>query len=343
MNLFNEYYSSEMQFMLTIFALNRPFSLEEACRIAEMSHIYSDRYRLIESTKSLLDKWVNNDLLKIIEAHNKTLYAVPTIRDTSNALNKIIQPFVMPINNIESEYLTEVLKTKEAALFFDKVPDCIKDIESSKKFSCIRNCYSQGRMSEFQTISHDNFTKIIHAIYERKRITYSYTTRTDSVPKICNIIPYRIEFSVFDGRWWLILYDEEKDDTVKARLQNIHNVSLSVRHNIDEAIIKKAIKRHLSEQYAVLQIKNQNNAFERCYMLFEDMPDMSSKRRDSDKAELKFRFFDWDKELIIKKLLYLGKYVTLVEPKEIVNEVIYRLKNSMSGSEKINSVNEISQ
>lgn len=333
MNLFNEYYSSEMQFILTIFALNRPFSLEEACRIAETSHIYADRYRLMESVRALLDKWVNNDLLKIIEANNKTLYAVSTIRDTSNALNKIIQPFVMPINNIESEYLAEAFRTNEAALFFDKVPDCIKGLESSEKFSCIRNCYSQGRMSEFQAISRDNFTKIIHAIYERRHIAYSYTTRMDPIPKICNIIPYRIEFSVFDGRLWLILYDEEKDDTVKARLKNIHNVSLSDSHNVEEAIIEKAIKRHMSEQYAVLHIKNQNNAFERCYMLFEDMPDMSSKRIDSDKAELKFRFFDWDKELIVKKLLYLGKYVTLVEPKEIVNEVISRLKNSMSGSE----------
>ena len=105
---------------------------------------------------------------------------------------------------------------------------------------------------------------------------------------------------------------------------------MSERHNIPEDAIHASIMNHLSSEYAVLKIKNGLNAFERCFILFENMIDISSRIINDDEAELRFRFFDWDTELIVKKLLFLGKNVTLIEPDHIVKKIIERLRNSIA-------------
>ena len=59
------------------------------------------------------------------------------------------------------------------------------------------------------------------------------------------------------------------------------------------------------------------------------MPEMTSRKLDKENVELKFRYYDWDKELIIKKLLYLGKYVTLVAPSDISDKIRKRLESAL--------------
>ena len=54
MELFDEYHSSELQFILSIYALNKEFSFDEVCNLLMASHVYADRNTLHDSAKQIL-------------------------------------------------------------------------------------------------------------------------------------------------------------------------------------------------------------------------------------------------------------------------------------------------
>lgn len=331
MELFNEYHSSELQFMLSIYALNREFSFDDVCNLLMASHVYADRNTLHDSAKQILKKWEEYGFIKEILEKDQTKYSVRNSLNDNNAalIDRYDQPFVFPISAVENEYLKYMLETDEAKLFSCQFSDTSVSSETAWRLRFIKYCYSNGRRNEYKNISKEVFRTIINAIYEKKYILYEYETEDGKI-KDCGgkpVVPYRIEFSAFDGRWWLIIYIDGK--IKKLKLDRLKKVTIDGGNNTDEEEIKSAINQHLSTDFAILHVTNKNNAFERCYLLFENMPEMTSRKLDKENVELKFRYYDWDKELIIKKLLYLGKYVTLVAPSDISDKIRKRLESAL--------------
>lgn len=329
MNLFNEYYSSELQFLFSLFALNRDFSLDDALVIAKRTHIFSPKDNLSASVSELLDKYIEKGFL--VRNDKTDTYSLKTRRNGSMTTGTYTDfvSFALPMSKLEAEYLESALSNEAFNAFLNHVPEPLKTA-GSDVYGFIEKIAPRAKTDTESACFGVNLGMILQAVYEKRKISYSYRTNSDAELTPCVSVPYRLEYSAFDGRWWVILYDIDRGSTIKARLDNITGIVLSERHNIPEDTIHTSIMNHLSSEYAVLKIKNGLNAFERCFILFENMIDSSSQIINDDEAELRFRYFDWDTELIVKKLLFLGKNVMLTEPDHIVKRVIERLRNGIA-------------
>ena len=330
MNLFNEYYSSELQFLFSLFALNRDFSLDDALVIAKRTHVFSPKDNLSVSVSELLGKYIEKGFFTL--NNDSVTYSLKKLRrgqlNTGPDLDFV--SFDLPMSKLEEEYLTSALGDDAFNAFLNYVPEPLKAAANSETYKFIERIVPYTKADSESTCFGVNVSTILQAVYEKRKISYSYRTNSEAELTQCVSVPYRLEYSAFDGRWWVILYDTDRGSTIKARLDNITGIVLSERHDIPEDTIHASIMNHLSSEYAVLKIRNGLNAFERCFILFENMIDISSRIINDDEAELRFRFFDWDTELIVKKLLFLGKNVTLIEPDHIVKRIIERLRNSIA-------------
>lgn len=329
MNLFNEYYSSELQFLFSLFAINRDFSLDDALVFAKRTHIFSPKDNLSASVSELLDKYIEKGFL--VRNDDSGTYSLKKLRkgQLNAGLSLDFVSFAPPMSKLETEYLESTLSNEAFNAFLNCVPEPLK-AAGSDVYGFIEKIAPRAKTDTESTCFGANLSMILQAVYEKRKIFYSYRTNSEAELTPCVSVPYRLEYSAFDGRWWVILYDTNRGSTIKARLDNITGIVLSECHNIPEDTIHASIMNHLSSEYAVLKIKNGLNAFERCFILFENMIDISSRIINDDEAELRFRFFDWDTELIVKKLLFLGKNVTLIEPDHIVKKIIERLRNSIA-------------
>lgn len=311
MELFNEYYNSEVRFLQSLFSFKRTFSEDEAIAAAKAANVYAP----YNDYKNVINKWIESGLIehcgvqRYQVSHDPQLYS-----------------FAAPLNSLEAEYLSDICDTKEASLFLDWAADVILSRPDSSMFDYIKRQNSEGKQSESTKVDSSVFRTILAAIYEKQRVEYDYRTNASPVIQSSTAIPYRLEHSVFDGRWWLISYSEAQDRTIKSRLENIKVVKLCGKHNVTETAIRSAILRHVAPEPVVLRIADKRNALERCLLNFEDMLNMTAYKLSEKEYELRFKYFDWDQQVIVRKLMYLGENVVIKSPATLVDAVIAELQ-----------------
>ena len=312
MDLFNEYYSSEMQFLLDLFSLNRPFTLDEAVERARAAHVYAP----YDSHVPIVEKWTALGLLE-------------QLPDGTYRIGPGLRSFALPPNVLEADYLSDICGTAEARLF---VPEGVASFfrrEGLSALDFIARQNTVGKAKEAAAVPVEVFRALLEAIYQGRRIHYDYRTNAAPTPRSAVGVPYRLEYSVFDGRWWLISYNEAEDRSIKSRLENILAVRPGQVHRVAEETIRAAITRNLAAEPVVLHIRNRKNVLERCFLLFESMPDMTAFQLGEDEYRLCFRYFRWDNHVIVRRLLYLGENVTARSPSSIVEELKGELRAAL--------------
>lgn len=315
MELFNEYYSSDLQFLLDLFSLNRPFSRQESAALAKKNHVYT-----FLNHENAIDSWLKRELFEELPGGQ---YRVC----------RELYPFVTPPNRLEAEYLADICASGESKLFLsqtllEKLEKVFPTGESSA-LDFIKRQNTSGKKNEATGVDAEVFRLLLRAIHGKREIAYDYCTNSDLTPHHARGIPYRLEYSVFDGRWWLISYNAEQDRPIKSKLDNILRVEMAGPHSVDERTICQAIERQKADEPVILRITNEKNALERCFLTFEGMLDMTAFQLGEDEYELRFNYFKWDRHVIVRKLLYLGEYVVAQSPDSIVKELVEELKQAV--------------
>lgn len=314
MNLFNEYYNSDVQFLFDLFSLEQPFTKDKALALARANHVYAEYGDHMAS----LNKWVRCGLLE------------ETAPDQFQICkNKKLCRFAASPNRLELEYLADICSTGEAERFLS--PNTLSKFSQSdpNRLDYIWRQNAVGKKTAADAVERVVFQELLRAIYEHRAVEETYCTRNDAAIHHGKTIPYRLEYSVFDGRWWLISYHIEDERVIKSALGNIKSVRLAEKHMVDEAQIREAILCNIVDEPVVLHIRNVKNGLERCFLTFENMLDMSAYKLDDIEYELSFRYFRWDRNVIVRKLLYLGECVTLISPADIRNDLIEMLHDAI--------------
>ena len=319
MELFNEFYNCEFQCLLNLFAMNRPFTVSDVEREARSAYVDSIYGRYDE----VLRRW------------EKECGVIEQAEDGAYSVRKNLFPFAAPLNSLEAEMLADIARSHEAeSLLSDTLRERLQDMDNGS-YICVNRMQTLGKQAQLSSEDAEKLRTILRAIYEHKRIAYCYRTNASQKENEAQVIPFRLEHSAFDGRWWLISYMEDEKRTVKSRLENLRSIRILGLHGVEEQIIRDAIMAHLVETPITLKITGEKpgkvrNVLERCSIAFENMQDIGGRQLGETEFELKFRYFDWDESVVVRKILMLGEYVTVLEPKPVVDRVVAELKAAIA-------------
>ena len=317
MELFNEYYSSEIQCLLNLFSLNRPFTWEEAEAFTLRSHVYAP----FGSHRQKLREWVEQGMLR----------EVGELLTVGGGLRF----FPAPLNALEEERLGELLYSEEAKLFLS--PSLRRKLckEGKEAPQVVSRGEIAGNRRVVSSTEAEAFRTVLEAIHSGRQIAYTYRTAQSPAERSAQVSPFRLEYQVFDNRWWLISYSESEKRPIKSRMNNIRSVEILTRAAVAEENVREAILSRLSPEPLVLRISGDNtdklkNVLERCFLSFENMQNPEAERYSEREYMLRFQFFDWDKKLIVRKLMLLGEYVTVCSPVSIIHLLTRELRMALT-------------
>ena len=220
----------------------------------------------------------------------------------------------LPLSAAERSYLSAALALPEAALFLDEpLREKLTALSGALSLEAVVQRYAPTGEA-LPRIAPEDFRTLLKAIRQRRMVEYAYCTRESDTLHEAKTLPWKLEYSAFDGRWWVILYDLVARRTIKARLEHLENIRLLGPANVPETEIAAAMERLLEPEPVVLEVERTRGALERCFLVFENQLFERTQQLTQDRFRLSFRWYRFDRQEILRRLLYLGPGVRLVSP-----------------------------
>lgn len=230
----------------------------------------------------------------------------------------------------EKQWLSYMLAMPEARLLLEEnLYDRLSEFcGGSDSFDAIQRYAPHAAPCNLQ--EQEKIRTLLRAIRGRQNIRYRFRTRDDKTPQTASALPWKLEYSAFDRRWWLILYSEEQDRTIKAKLENILEPEPMQTSDVPEEKIEQAMERLLMPEPVRLAVKPEKGAVERCFLVFENQQFEETRQTSHDMVQLSFRWYRFDAHEIVRRLLYLGPMVQLQGPKVLQEELAAVLRKALS-------------
>ena len=141
--------------------------------------------------------------------------------------------------------------------------------------------------------------------------------------------PCRLEYDAAINRFFLIVWNEKENRAIKINIQRLETLELvkePITSDTEKRFVEFLAKRKRKVIFRLTD-KDGTDAFDRCYSLFSAY-DKEAFAEEKDVYTIKIYFQDFDRQEIISRLLFLGPVATVLEPKDIRDEIIERLKES---------------
>ena len=232
-------------------------------------------------------------------------------------LRSMLEGQAFPLAHAEEAYLQRILRLPQAALFLPlALSDKLRDPEAETDDGSIQTMEPLGEQGN-PTLSQPEFHCILEAISLGCAVSYRYRARNAEEPRRASAVPWRLEYSAYDNRWWLILYSPEEGRCVKAWLSHLSEIRLEPQITAPEQEILAARKRALMPEPVVLRVENARNALERCFLVLEQKQFEESKLHPDGSATISFRNYRYEEAELLRQLLYLGPNVRLLAPRSL--------------------------
>ena len=240
-------------------------------------------------------------------------------------------PFALAPGKAELDYLKYILKFPEAEMFLQE-----KTVQKLERFAGDADVFEP---LQFYKPTGEGLPEhpgpegvriLLQAIRERRLVRYRYRTRESEELLESVTLPWKLEYSSFDRRWWVILYDPVEQRTIKARLGNLHAVELLGKADVSEAEVESAIEYLLAPDPVVLEVERARNALERCFLVFEGQLFLETRQVSDDRYRISFQYYRFDRGEILRRLLYLGSMVTILEPAEMKEELLNLIDQALN-------------
>ena len=221
----------------------------------------------------------------------------------------------LPMGRLEKDFLGRCLKLPEAELFLTpELREKLAAVCGAGDFFAPVEVLAPAGAPLPEQPGPEGFRTLLEAIHRRYLIQYTYRTRDDREPRQAVTLPWKLEYSAYDRRWWAILYDPETKRTIKARLDNLEQPRLLRPAGVPEADIEAAMDALLEPEPLALEVHDVLGALERCFLVFENQLFEETRCIAPDRYRLSFRYYRFDRMEILRRLLYLGPPVRLVGP-----------------------------
>lgn len=174
------------------------------------------------------------------------------------------------------------------------------------------------------------FQTIVSAIREHRHLIVTNNSYTGQVYTDQVVIPYKLEYASQFDSFSLSCYPLNAKRPVKMNLNNISSAAPGEPVDNYETFLKE-FEIQLSEikvkEPIQLEIINKNEAYDRCAYLFSSY-DTYCYDKGNDKLIMNIYYYRFQKDEIIRNILFLGHFVKVTSPQSIADEIIAVIKAS---------------
>lgn len=327
----------------------------------ELFHEYKNRYfnlvfKLLNLSKEGLGK---EEILKIIEkeAYEEKLIGKDFLtfeglilneyksEDNLNLLKEVEgkyfpilnsanpMPLAVRFSNIEKQWLKAMLKEKMARELLGeelvlKLEKELENVEEIKEDVIERtNRFIREEDQDFKSLR-EFFFIAIEGILNNYPIRYTSVDKYGKEYKDNLALPIRMEYSLRDETLRLSAYSIDEDRPIMLLLKNIKAMVLEpkvkINKNRDE-ILKRIKEEKYCKEPIVLELVDERGAMERCFMGLSSY-ERSTRSLGDNRYEVKFYYYTFNEDEVIRRILSLGPYVMLKSPESVRNKIIDILK-----------------
>ena len=277
----------------------------------------------------ILNMCDEDENLNLIKEKEGLFY--PAIEDSEKS------PLPVRFTNIEKAWLKALLETESVRLLlnsetYEKIHNELLDLDSPIKGEYIElsNTINLPDITEKQ-VYEQNFRVILDALIKEKPIRYTNTDKKGNVYSNKLAMPVNIEYSMRDGRFRVSIYSIDDNRPIMANIHTLSDVRIVddvVDINRDTAK-RLLIEQRYSDEPIVLEVTDKKAAMERCFMCFSGMERTSRELGDS-RYEIRLNYYLFEEENLIRDIISLGPYVKVLSPQRIADEIIRRVKKTIS-------------
>lgn len=167
------------------------------------------------------------------------------------------------------------------------------------------------------------FQTIIQAVKEQKYIILTNNADDGNIYKDSKLIPYKIEYNNKQDTFSITCYNDINNEIIRIFFTNI--TKLKIGESIPNYLkiktrMRKEREKRLTTEPVIIQINDENNALQRSAYIFAHYKRMIYKENDNIYMRI-FYYKEYQQEDILRGILQLGRFVTLIAPNSLVDKM----------------------
>lgn len=223
----------------------------------------------------------------------------------------------MPLTTLQKRWLKALLADPRIRLF-DVPAEGLEDVEPLYEPGSVVyfDQYADGDPYEDESYV-AIFHTILQALREKRKLRISFTSgRGKRHDREC--VPLKLEYSLKDDKFRLIISGNGRDDTV-----NIARISEC--RLLDAFQTSEAVRRGHEKKQLVMELVDERNALERAMLHFSHL-EKETVKLDEDRYRIMLRYNQEDETEILIRILSFGPVIRVLEPKNFVGRIRKRLE-----------------
>lgn len=276
--------------------------------------------------KSLLNKWEDDtENFNLLGETSKDMYI-------SN-MGTIVPP---PILAMEKIYLRGILEDEKIGIFLDEstIQKLKQELKEYDNFLIGEHIEVKGvadRKYDCKGLSKALYL-ILNSKKEKRPIRYTYTTKGDQVFQDSLMIPYKIEYSIRDDKFYIIYYSLEQGRMNKGIISRFSKMELGDIYGDYDFILQNIpyeIERQRMKAPIVIEVRDRENAVDRAFHILSCFEKEAHYDKARDRHTIAIYYYEYDEAELISRILSLGKNAEVISPENIRLEIIQRIKKAI--------------
>lgn len=277
---------------------------------------------------------------------NEDDYDASLLYNSNNKMQPLRQvPIPIRATIAEKAWLYYILQDSKSNLFLsdelkEKLMNVLDEDPAKNDYSISNNYVDIRQLSPLNHLVPDesyveNFKKIVNAIRTHKYIRATNHSFNGTIYKSMKLIPYKLEYSSQFDSFSLSCYPVDEKRPVKMNLGNLTEIEIEETIPNYELFIndfENQLKNTLEKSPIVIEIINKDDAYDRSAYLFSPY-NTYCYDIGNDNLQMQIYYYRFQKDEIIRNILFLGPYIKVVSPKNVMDEIIKIMQRSFSNYE----------
>ena len=277
---------------------------------------------------------------------NQNEYDASLLYNTNNKMQPLRQiPIPIRATIAEKAWLYYILQDNKSDLFLsnelkNKLINVLEQDPAYNGYSINQNYVDIRQLSPLNQLIPDeayieNFKKIVYAIKAHKYIRATNHSFNGTIYKSMKLIPYKLEYSSQFDSFSISCYPTDEKRPVKMNLRNLTDIEIEEAipdYELFISTFEEQLRNTLEKSPIVIEIINKDDAYDRSAYLFSPY-NTYCYDMGNNKLQMNIYYYRFQKDEIIRNILFLGPYIKVVSPKNVADEIIKILQNAYSNYE----------